>query len=367
VFDSVKRCVEAYLRDHASAKVRTDRVVSFDATNRLIDGCCYLFFGEDERFPAFVAKAARTPGGKAVFDVEYENLETLEARGMNAAGPAVPAPLGRWLDGETLVTLQSALVGVPMANKPGASLFSPDTVDASFDRVLEWWLHFQRCYGTRRVELAGDAYADEVLEPVQLFRRRFLLDREEIAFLTRRYEIEKTLEGVELALMARHGDFCASNLVLQERGIGVFDWEFPLRFQAPMFDLFFFFSSVRFPHAGRGGESSHFESFASIYWDESYFKTAVCDRLRRACEQCGVPREALADLFLLSLIQVANMKYDGLLESHGVRDVEPASNEEKRARWSIFEQPDLDAPFACIRSGVFENLRLVVRRGLPEL
>ena len=81
-----------------------------------------------------------------------------------------------------------------------------------------------------------------MLDPIARFRRRFLLEPDEGDFLSRRYEREKPLEGVELPLMMRHGDFCTANLVLQDSGVGVFDWEFPLRHRLPLFDLFYFFA-----------------------------------------------------------------------------------------------------------------------------
>ena len=124
---------------------------------------------------------------------------------------------------------------------------------------------------------------------------------------------------------------------------------------------------MRFPYSGRSGESSHFESFDAVYWGESYFGTAMRNRLRRVAENFGVPVKALGDLLVLSLVQIANMKYEGLLVSHGLQDLPPgASDEDKHARWRAFDDPDKDAPFACIRAGAFENLRLVARRGLPE-
>jgi hypothetical protein len=366
MFGSVRRCVDAFVKDHAHPGPCADRVVSLDATNGAIDGCCYLFLGEDRRSPVLVAKAARTPPGRAVFETEHTNLESLVAQGVNAEGPAVPAPLGRWRDGETLVTLQSALDGALMKNVPGRNFFSRRNVETGFGRVFDWWLHLQRCCGTRAVVLSGETYAKEVLEPIALYRRRYLLEEDEISFLCRRYERERTLEGLELPFMIRHGDFCAANMVLQQHGIGVFDWEFPLRHGAPLFDLWYFFSSVRFPYTGRGGESSHFDSFVAVYGRESYFRAALRNCLRRACERFGVPGEALPDLFVLALIDVANMKYEGLLASHGVHDGGDDDEREKSERWSRFDVPDRDEPFARIRDGVFENLRWVVRRGLPE-
>jgi hypothetical protein len=367
VLSLVRGYVETQLAEQGSPHRLSDRIVAFDASNRLIDGVCYLFFCDDDDVPAIVGKAARTEIGKAIFDTEYDNLEALQAAGVNATRPAVPAPLGRWLDGETLITLQSALPGALMMNIRGSSLFDKAAVDESMDQVFGWWSHFQKCFGVRRTVLTDAAYETHVLRPIEVFRRRFVLDDEELEFLERRYERDRVLHGAELPLMARHGDFCTANMALGRGGIGVFDWEFPLDHRIPLFDLFFFIASVRFPFTGVMGESSHFESFLSVFWRESFFRAAVRDRLHQVCEIFGVPRARLADLLVLSLIDVANMKYDGLLQSHGAVDPPHGSpNEVKRAHWHAFERPDLDAPFACIHDGVFENLRLIVRRGLPE-
>ena len=110
MFGAVKASVESYVRNHPRAAVRMERVIGLDVTNGAIDGCCYLFFDKGKQSPTLVAKAARTPAGKAVFETEHANLETLAARGMNIERSTVPAPLGRWEQGETLVTLQSVLI-----------------------------------------------------------------------------------------------------------------------------------------------------------------------------------------------------------------------------------------------------------------
>lgn len=368
MFGTVQRVVEAYLGRHPRLGVRTDRVVTFDVTNRRIDGTCYLFFAAEGPSPVLVAKAARTPAGRAVFEIEYDNLRTLVARGLNDGRETVPAPLDLRREGELLVTLQSALPGTLMKNVPGAELFSAERAEASAERVLDWWHLFQDRLGTREVVLDGDEYDRHVAAEVRRFVRRYRLRDEERELLERRFGTEAPLRGARLPLMARHGDFCAANLVLDGDGVGVFDWEFPLEHHTPLFDLFFFFSSLRFPYDGRGGESSHFESFEATYWEPSYFRDLARRTLAGAAERHGVPRERLGDLLVLSSVQIANMKYDGLLVSHGMRELEGQPDDAaKRERWEAFEKPDKDAPFARLRDGYFENLGLLARRGVPEL
>jgi len=149
----------------------------------------------------------------------------------------------------------------------------------------------------------------------------------------------------------------------------VFDWEFALERKLPLFDLFFFFASTRFPYSGRRGESGHLESFVELYWGESYLARKVRAALDLVCRRYEVPRECIADLFVIALVEVANMKFDAQLEGNGMADEfglkGSPTDEDKLRQWNKFASPDKDAPFACIRGGVFQNLRHVVRHGTP--
>lgn len=370
MYSRVRRCVESYLAEQGRRDVRTDRVFYLDVTNREVDGYCYLFFAGEEPGPALVAKAAEGHAGRAVFEIEYENLRKLEGIGMNAEHRRTPEPLGRWDDDGTLVTLQSALPGALMKNVPGKALFSQSTAGATIGRVVDWWKHLQQLLGVQRHRVSEELYEHHVLEPIRLFERRYVETAEESELLDRRYRRERSLLGAELPFMVRHGDFCTANMALHGDRLGVFDWEFPLEHQIPLFDLFYFFSSTRFPHAGRRGESGHFESFASVFWEDHHLNRTMRRCIVELCEAFRIPQEAVADLLVLSLVQVANMKYEGLLAAHGAEETdgtELVSSDVKRDRWKRFEEPDIDLPLACIQDGAFRNLALVAQRGLPDL
>lgn len=365
----VQTHVERFLRNQGRSDLGTDRVVCLDVTNRLIDGYCYLLGGA-ERFPQLVAKLARTAEGRAVFETEFETLRDLQRIGMNQHRQTTPEPLDLHREGDTLITLQSALPGTLMKNMPGSRLFSASHADASIDLVTTWWTDFQRRFGTKPLVLSEQVYETEILAHVVRFRNRFLLETEERELLTRRFERERPLLGLQLPFMAQHGDFCTANMVLQDAGVGVFDWEFPLERQTPLFDLLFFFSSVRYPYGGYRGESGHFDSFVEVYWGDGYFSRAARKALRAACSTFDVPVETLPDLLLLSLLQVANMKYDAFVVSHrsGYRDLtdEEASEDEKTRRFDSFRDADKDAPFACIQKGRLMSLGVFLSRGFPS-
>jgi hypothetical protein len=300
-----------------------------------------------------------------VLEIEHANLGILERSGINQGRRGTPEPLGAWRTGEDLVTLQTALAGTPLKNVPGRRLFSGPRLEETVGRVIAWWSELQQRVGVKRVVLAGDTYDSEVLSHVRRFTGRFRVSTAELALLASRFERERSLEGVELPFMVRHGDFCPANMVIEgEGGFGVFDWEFPLRHEAPLFDLFYFFASTRWPYSGLRGESGHFESFVEVLWRRSPLNRALARTMAEVCRKFGIPREALGDLLLLSCLQLANMKYEAYLVSVGEpSDPGPLDETQKVERWSRF--PPMDLPFGRIHDGRLVNLGAFIERGFP--
>jgi hypothetical protein len=340
-----------------------------------MEGCSALLFGDDPAYPRLVAKSnpldrAHRREGRTALEIELDNLRTLDAIGMNRGGETTPSPLGIWSTDGCLVTLQSALRGPLMKNVSGRRLFSPARIGPTTEKVFTWWHGLQQAFGTTTRTLTDELYREQVLEPVARFGRRFVLDTQEQRFLARRFEQEKRLLGAELPFMARHGDFCTANMVETADGIGVFDWEFPLRHELPLFDVFHFFASLRYPFRGFGGESSHYESFLAVFWGENYLNAAFRRGLADICGRFAIDLECVADLFLLALVQIANLKYDALIEFQIIDEPPetgaPGSADQIRALWRSLESAEKDVPFACIRDGVFMNTRYIVRHGLPE-
>ncbi len=122
---------------------------------------------------------------------------------------------------------------------------------------------------------------------------------------------------------------------------------------------------------GLRGESSHFESFLEVYWGSSHLNRIFRESLHRVCMEFEIPNELVGDLLVLSLIQIANLKYERLLEMHRIEE-EPGTGHEvcdadKRLRWESLGGPAADVPFASIRDGALRNLRTIAERGLPDL
>ena len=212
-------------------------------------------------------------------------------------------------------------------------------------------------------------YRERVTEQLDAFQRRFAVAPEERAFLDRRLRDERGLLGLDLPLFVRHGDLCTANMVQLRGGVGVFDWEFQLKHELPLFDVFHFFASLRYPFRGPRRESSHFESFVAVYWEENRMRREVFRRLDGLCERHGIPRQALGDLFLVSLIQIANLKYEGFTELYGSSRADSLPNRPAGAGelpWRNIGGQDKNVPFACIKDGAFENTRYIARNGLPD-
>ncbi len=349
--------------------IRADRVICIDDTQFPRRGALCLVFLNDEREPGLVIKAGplaalRRRGAKSLYEIEIDNLERLRERAINRDLPAAPEPIGFWEEGGWAVAAQTGLPGSLMKNVSGRALFRGVARERTFDRVLSWWGHFQRSFGVERRRIDEPLYNQIVRAPLTEFLRHFRTDPDERESLNRRFGVERGLMGLELPFMVRHGDFCPANVVLHGDSIALFDWEFPIEPQFPLFDLFHFFSACRYPHRGLRGESSHFESFREVYWGDGDFGRSVGARLSAVCADYGVPRQALGDLFLLSLVEIANLKYDGLME---IRETIPADTGAAPVTWESAGGTDKNAPFFCVTGSVVQTVRQVVRRGLPPM
>jgi len=371
MLELVRDCVARFLASEGGATRVPGRSVYLDASNGAVDGSCFLFFDESGQTPVLVAKAARTPEGRAIYRVEFETLEALESHGLNERQRTTPAPLGVWEEQGALITLQSALPGTLMKNLKGKELFSAERAAVTVDAVETWWTMFVERCGVQRERFSPQAYERVILTPVERFRRRFRMEDSQQHLLDRFYHDDSKLEGIDLPLMVRHGDFCTANMVLEQERVGVFDWEFPLDARLPLMDLFYFFSSLRYPYQGVRGESTHLDSFSAVYYEPGPLQRLLTESLHKACVQFDLPTDRLGVLLLFALIEVANMKYDALLEASGSAQDGLASGDptdsQKHDFWQLIGPAGEDVPFASIVEGVALNVKLVADRGLPEL
>jgi Ser/Thr protein kinase RdoA (MazF antagonist) len=356
----IRHRIESSLSAPEREAVDLDRFLCLDVSRGRVDGACCLFFDSRGSGPTLVAKAARSVERRAVYRLDYENLVKLDEAGLNAERETTPRPLGIGEERGVLVTLQSALPGRLMRNLPASELFSPERVTETIDRVFSWLHGFQRAFGVRRLTLDEDAYDTEVLALVRRFLGRYRVGRDEEELLNRRFEQDRRLLGLELPLIVGHGDFCVANLVLQDRGIGAFDWEHPLVHRLPLYDLFFFFSSTRFPFGGLRRESDYSRSMLEVYWGKNYLNAALGEQVGEACRTLSIPRVAVADLFLLALLLRADRKYEVFTSASGISDLP------KERLWAELRVWERNAPLYQVRHGVLESLRKVTGSGLPS-
>jgi hypothetical protein len=370
MLEQIRRCVESTLAGAERDSIDLGRFLCLDLSRGRIDGCCCLFFDRRGAGPVVVAKATRSPARKAVYALELDNLRALEAAGLNATGRTTPRPLGSREEDGVLVTLQSALPGRLMRNLPARELFAAARLGQTSERVCSWLGRLQQAYGVRRQTVDVGIYETTVLALVRRIERRYRVGPEERMWLDRRFDSERRLLGLELPWTVAHGDFCTANLVVQERGIGAFDWEHALVHSLPLYDLFFFFSSTRFPFRGWRGESSYAASFAEVYWGASHVSAELGRRVARACEETPIPRDAVGDLLVLALLVRADRKYDAFVAAAGLDDRPPPADDDeagKRKVWEALREMERDAPLFWCREGVLESLRHIARHDLPRL
>jgi hypothetical protein len=370
MLQTILKRVDEFLQERGDEGLARHEYVCQDHSKGQIESCSVLVLARQTQELLLVAKgttAGRTlfRDGRPVNRIEFENLQHLQQIGMNRDRQTTPVPLGLWEDDQCLITLQAALPGRPLLNIPARQIFSAGALSSSIGHVMTWWTSFQHNFGVRRTPMTEAFYRDAVLLPLDAFKRHFTLDDQERQLLADRFEDRSSLLDLELPLFVRHGDFCPANMMFEPAGIGVFDWEFPLHGYLSPLDLFHFFGSTRFPFKGMQGESGHFESFVEVYWGNSYFSRTMRRCLADVCAAFEIPLRVLPDLFLLSLIDIANLKYDALIDYDMAEGSQEGRDEERSVLWGTAGGVDKDAPFACIRDGVSMNLRHTARNGLP--
>lgn len=366
MLQEIRHCIDHALSGAERETVDTDRFLCLDVSRGRVDGCCCLFFDCEGAGPTVVAKAARSAERQAVYRLDLDNLRALEAAGMNAVHPTTPRALGSCEQRGVLVTLQSALPGRLMRNLPARGLFSPERVAETVERVFSWVSGFQGAFEVRRRVIDETVYEGEVLALVRRVRERYLVGEPEGRFLSRRFEEERRLVGCELPFTVAHGDFCTANLVMRDDGIGAFDWEHPLSHSLPLYDLFFFFSSTRFPFHGLSRESSYAKSLVEVFWGDGYLGRTLRKQVAEECAAHGIPPEVVGDLFVLALLLRADRKYDLFVAAAGLTGEErAASDEAKRRLWRRMRGMDRDAPLYWSRDGVLEGLTYTTRHGVP--
>lgn len=366
MLQTIRRCVEASLSAAERDQIDLDRFLCLDVSRGRLDGCCCLFFDRGGDGPSVVAKATRAPERMAAYRLGFDNLRRLDATGFNSVRRTTPRALGCCEEHGVLVTLQSVLPGRLMRNLPARELFSPERASDTVSRVGSWSRGLEEAFVVERRTVDEATYEAEVLSLVRRFLGRYIVEPDEVEFLKRRFERERRLFGQELPFTVGHGDFCTANLVVQEAGIAAFDWEQPLTHRLPFYDLFFFFSSTRFPFRGLRRESSYSESLLEVFWGTSYLNALLRRSVAEACAAHVVPPDAVSDLFLLALLLRAERKYDVMLQAAGLAEPEPSPPEEdKRQVWRRLRGLAHDAPLFSSRDGVLVSLRHAVRRGLP--
>ena len=175
MWKQVRKHVLDSLSAEDDAQGLLERVVSLDATRGAVDGSCFLLLGADGA-PRFVAKAAQTASGAAIFRREHETLSRLESGGLNTEDQAVPRPLGIHEEDGLLITVQSALHGRLMKNEPGSALLPGRRLETTLEalKALEpWYDRFVRCVEADSYSMDAATYERDVATQVRLFLARF--------------------------------------------------------------------------------------------------------------------------------------------------------------------------------------------------
>lgn len=271
------------LPEHLTSVVITPR---FRASSHVV----FLVMPEDRPEPLLVAKVPRLAEAGETLEREVANLRAIQASrpgGFNSV-PQVIAFERCW---ERPILVETALVGEPL---------DPPTVrrdpDGACSAIVHWLIDVQ--LASRGATSMDDNWFDRLIgEPLAYVEKTLALSENERQMLETTWQLAETLRMMELPLVVEHGDLSHPNLILQEEGPGVVDWELADLQGLPACDLYFFLSYVAFARHRARSNGRHLEAFQRAFFGpETWVRTYI----ERYATHLELPRQALGPLFVLT-------------------------------------------------------------------
>ncbi len=253
--------------------------------------------------PVLVAKTPRLPGDNARLDREIRNLRLAQA-----AHPFGVASVPRVVVAETTpagtLLIETALPGRRMSPQTVRHEFS-----ACIEAVISWLIQFQQ--STMGPESCD--YEELLERPLRRSAHLFAYTPEDECLMQRLREITEPLRQRSVPVVFEHGDLCDPNIVINERGAGILDWENATPRCYPGGDLFLFLAFAEWARAGRYSDADFVRAV-----DNTFLPAAPWVRpyLRRYVDAIQLDPDLLTPLFVVFwtryLLNLAERMHDGL-------------------------------------------------------
>ena len=260
---------------------------------RFTRGALHLF-GAGRAEPTWVVKFARVPGLEGLFERDEHGLR-LAAR-TPVVAPQAPQLVGRIEVDGLHASVETAAVGSRLPALLGSSRPRAERL-AAIEQVADWVVR--------------------------------------VGAETRRSGMPEQLAAADDPSLAHvpgvfwHGDLVGENVIVQDDGFTVLDWESAQEAGPPLWDLFYFLTGSLAALDGLDDESRREEHFARLWRGELPSSETLFRWTRRAVETTGLAPESvgqLATLLWRTYARLDQQQADRLEQAEGrPREREPAT------------------------------------------
>jgi hypothetical protein len=286
------------LVDKISYPLSEPAVLLLDDYPTMNRGQRVLFFFEGQNQTPFAVM--KCSGGKQAHRIswEHQTLQRLRLEASNQFGSKLPRAVRFTEIGGVSLLLETFLEGRSIYYEMRNSLFPQRLVSQHLKKALDWLIQFQTETLRRKERLSSSLRRSIIDENLRQVENEFGLAVDEQKMIAHARQLAVKLDGVELPVVARHGDFWPRNLVLEEERAGVVDWEHFQREDLPFEDLFLFPTSygLVFPwRVARWGKPA--EAFRATFLERTWMSDLVRSYFQDYCRSWDLPQELLELFF----------------------------------------------------------------------
>lgn len=255
----------------------------------------FLIFNCSQPHPLMIIKAARTEIHQERLRREYESLQQISR--METIKDTVPKPIGMYEVESHLVTVETFVPGTPLSILlRRRDRIKEEQVRTDLQMVQNWMQLLQRASQTEAVSTVGRLALQYDLESCGIRLPKQFID--EITSLA------SIFHGFSFTLTGSHGDLWPGNYLVQDKGVGIIDWESYCSRAVPFIDAFLFITTYGRHYPWGGWKwTSRAESFENTFFRENWFSEIVCQYFREVLSQYFLPQESshfLYSIFLLN-------------------------------------------------------------------
>jgi len=258
----------------------------------------FLVFNHRVSSPALLMKMTRSLRNHEKLVKEFKTLQTVSSiPGMKGK---MPEPIGLFPCGDTFILIETCVPGVSLK-----SLFASyrhlrrSQVRSDLALARDWLLGFQTSTRVSESYFGGQVEVQERCE-----RGNFKLPSE---FIDELMGLAQEVEGMQIPLCARHGDFWPGNLMLSQNECSVIDWEGYSSSDLPFVDVFSFVITFSWSYSRQGlADMNRKEAFTRAFLKRNWLSDALRSFMEDTlCTPYGMDRKFLRLFFSLFLMDMA--------------------------------------------------------------